>query len=192
MTPTASEHPGPAPRRLHIALDFLTRTRWVELTPPAGATMRITAPDLRAAARATTDLHADAQHHGSEVAVLLDVDAMIAEDARTAMVRMDRHDARTGGPARPGSLRYVGTPAGLAGLIGDVFTAGVADGVTVRPLCPATLEHFLGCTLPGLARFGVTVDPTRVRLLDGCRRRHRAARAAATPARGYLPAAHSA
>jgi hypothetical protein len=192
MTPTTGEHPGPAPRRLRIALDFLTTVRWVELTPPAGQTVRITAPDLRAAQRAATDLHADAQQNGSEVAVLLDVDAMIAEDARTAMAHMDRHDARTGGPTRPGSLRYVGTPGGLAGLIGDVFTAGVADGVTVRPLCPATFEDFLSCTLPALARFGVTVDPTRVRLLEGCRRRHRAVRAAATPARGYLPAAHSA
>jgi hypothetical protein len=107
------------------------------------------------------------------------------------MMWMDRHDARTGGRTRPDSLRYVGTPGGLAGLIGDVFTAGVADGVTVRPLCAATVEDFLGSTLPALARLGVTVDPIRARLLEGCRRRHRAARAAA-PARGYHPAAHSA
>ncbi|MGH3644620.1 MAG: hypothetical protein ACRDUX_37025 [Mycobacterium sp.] len=194
MSPNTSDC-SLAPRRLHIALDFLTTPRWVELTPSAAAAremVRITAPDLRAAQRATTDIHANARRTGDKVAVLVDVDAMIAEDARTAMVQMDRYDARTGGPTRPGSLRYVGTPGGLAGLIGDVFTAGVADGVTLRPLSPNTFEHFLDCTLPALARFGVTVDPTRIRLLEGCRRRHRAARATATPTRSRLPATYSA
>jgi hypothetical protein len=194
MSPNMSDRSLP-PRRLHIALDFLATQRWVELTAPRGAapkTVRIAAADLRAARRATIGLHADARRTGGDVAVLVDVDAMIAEDARTALVQMERYDARTGGPTRPGSLRYVGTPGGLAGLIGDVFTAGVADGVTVRPLSPATFEDFLGSTLPALTRFGVTVDPTRVRLLEGCRRRHRAARAATAPPRSHVPATHSA
>jgi hypothetical protein len=194
MSPNTSDCSLP-PRRLHIALDFLATRRWVELTAPRGAapeTVRITSPDLRAAQRATTEIHADAGRTGGEVAVLVDLDAMIAHDVRTAMVQMDRYDAHTGGPTRPDCLRYVGTPGGLAGLIGDVFTANVADGVTVRPLSSATLDDFLGFTLPALARFGVTVDPTRVRLLEGCRRRHRAARAAAAPARRHLPSTYSA
>ncbi|AMY20638.1 MULTISPECIES: hypothetical protein [Nocardiaceae] len=62
--------------------------------------------------------------------ILVDLDVHLAHDARTA-----RGEVLAAAVApRPDTLRYVGTPAGLAGLIADIVAAGVADGVTVRPV----------------------------------------------------------
>jgi hypothetical protein len=183
------------PRRLRIALDFVGTERWVDLTAPRGPqpdVVRITAADLRAAQRTTARIHGDAQRNSTDVAVLVDLEVMIADDARTALNQMSRHDALTGGPTRSDSLRYIGTPGGLAGLIGDVFTVGVADGVTLQPLSPATFENFVDSTLPMLARFGFTVDEGRQQFLELCRPCHREAVAPAAPRRADMPAARTA
>lgn len=37
-------------------------------------------------------------------------------------------------PALPETLRYVGTPSGLAGLIADLYTLGLIDGAMLIPL----------------------------------------------------------
>jgi hypothetical protein len=183
------------PRRLRIALDFVGTERWVDLTAPRGAqpdVVRINAADLRAAQRTTASIHSDALRNSADVAVLVDLEVMLADDARNALNQMNRHDALTGGPTHSDSLRYIGTPGGLAGLIGDVFTVGVADGVTVRPLSPATFDDFVDSTLPVLARFGFTVDEGWLEFLELCRPRHREAVAPAGPRRDDIPAARTA
>src|ERR1700754_2408161 len=148
MLPNTSGPPY-TPRRLHVALGFVGTESWVDLTPPRAAEpdiVRITAADLRAAQRATAGIHTDALRNSTNVAVLVDLDVIVADDARTALNQMNRHQALPGGPTHPNSLRYIGTPGGLAGLVGDMFTAGVADGVTVRPLSLATFDKFVDST----------------------------------------------
>jgi hypothetical protein len=189
MFPNTFGH-GCTPRRC-IAIKFVGTDQWVDLTAPRGAerdVVRITAADLRAAQRTTASIHADALKNSTDVAVFVDLDAMVADDARTALNQMNRHDALTGGPTHPDSLRYIGTPDGLAGLIDDIFRTRVADGVTVRPLSLATLDEFVDTTLPALARFGVTVGAARRTLLQACRRHY----CDALPRCDAIPAAHSA
>jgi len=194
MSSNTIEHDCPS-RRLRIALDFVGSERWVDLSAPRGAepdVVRITAADLRAAQRTTASIHTDAQRDCTDVAVVVDLEVMIADDARTAVDQMNRHDALTGGPASPDTLRYIGTPRGLAGLIGDVFTTGVADGVTVRPLSLAAFDEFVDSTLPALARFGFTLDEGWLALLEFCRPRCREAAAASAPRHDDIPVARTA
>ena len=56
----------------------------------------------------------------------------------------------------PDSISYVGTAAGLAGLIADLAAAGVADGVTLLPLVlPRVLDRVVDDVLPILAGRGL-------------------------------------
>jgi hypothetical protein len=58
------------------------------------------------------------------VAVILDVTVAVAGDVRAAYAAL--------GSDPPGDgVRYTGTVSGLAGLLADIETAGVADGVTL-------------------------------------------------------------
>ncbi len=63
-----------------------------------------------------------------DVAVILDVTVAVAADFRSA------RNAMPG--VADGRLRYAGTIDGLAGLVADIFVAGVADGVTFIPASP--------------------------------------------------------
>jgi hypothetical protein len=63
-----------------------------------------------------------------DVAVILDITVAVAVDFRSARDAMPRVDGDT--------LRYAGTIDGLAGLVADIFMAGVADGVTFIPATP--------------------------------------------------------
>lgn len=93
---------------------------------PSADAIRIVAADLSDAQSRYRRLKADRPSS----LVLVDIDVHISTDARTA-----RHDVLAAGPdARSGGMQYVGTASGLAGLVTDIVTAGVADGVTVRPL----------------------------------------------------------
>ena len=108
--------------------------------------MRVSALDLQQAQRARARIRSDA-----DVSVVLDVTVLIADDYRSAhrgmaAVQSDSLD----------SVRYAGTLDGLAGLVADIFVAGVADGVTlisatpqqdVRVLAAAMLAH-IGDRLP--------------------------------------------
>lgn len=53
----------------------------------------------------------------------------------------------------PHTVRYVGTVDGLAGLVADLYTAGVADGVTLLPAAPGTdLRSHAVTALPRIHR----------------------------------------
>jgi alkanesulfonate monooxygenase SsuD/methylene tetrahydromethanopterin reductase-like flavin-dependent oxidoreductase (luciferase family) len=131
---------------------------WTEITdaPPSGSVVRIHAADLRegqqARARARSEV-AEAGKDADSVAVFLDIEIHIADDARTAR----REFAALNAPTVPGSIRYVGTPSGLAGLIADVKAAEVADGVTLIPLGPIdrTLDKVADGVVPWLEDRGV-------------------------------------
>ncbi|SNS71650.1 hypothetical protein [Rhodococcoides kyotonense] len=112
---------------------------WTEITDAAAteSVVRISAADLREGQQARTALRADAVAAGKDadsVAVFLDIEFHIADDARTARREFATFDV----PAVPGSIRYVGTSAGLAGLVADVKAAEVADGVTLVAVGPET------------------------------------------------------
>ena len=106
--------------------------------------MRVSARDLQQAQRARTRL----RHDDGDVAVILDVQVAVAPDVRSAFASLAAADG----------VRYAGTVQGLAGLIADIETAGVADGVTLVDASGAD---------PDLAELGRTV-------LDLLSQRHRA------------------
>ena len=94
---------------------------WSELTAGETAAVRIAAPDLQQARRVRGRITDD-------VAVILDITVAIADDFRSARNAMPSTDGTT--------LHYAGTIDGLAGLVGDIFVADVADGVTIIPALP--------------------------------------------------------
>ncbi|WP_445167354.1 hypothetical protein ACTXG7_26680 [Mycolicibacterium sp. Dal123E01] len=91
---------------------------WTELTAGERPVVRLSAPDLQEAARRRRRLPSD-------VAVVLDLVVSVADDARTALAAISDDDA---------GVQYGGTVDGLAGLVADLYTAGVADGVTLIPV----------------------------------------------------------
>ncbi|CAJ1495269.1 hypothetical protein [[Mycobacterium] burgundiense] len=95
---------------------------WTELTDDDRPAVRLQARDLQHAQRVSRRLRAD-----TGAAAVLDVTVLVAEDGRAA-----RGLLAAAGSYR-GAVHYVGTVAGLAGLVDDIYTAGVADGVTLIP-----------------------------------------------------------
>ncbi len=118
------------------------------MTSGPSPVVRVSAADLQQAQRARARLRGD----DGEVAVILDIRVAVAGDVRAAY-------ASLGSDAD--GVRYAGTVSGLAGLIADIETAGVADGVT---LVGATSAQDAG---QDLAELGHTV-------LDLLEQRHRA------------------
>lgn len=103
----------------------IARSGGLWLTADCAELVRIEAGNLRDAARreaVARELHPDAT-------LLVDVEVVIAGDAQSARRRLAALD-----PATPATLRYVGTPVGLAGLIADIHTLRIADGVVLIPL----------------------------------------------------------
>ncbi|MCF6387699.1 hypothetical protein L2K20_12035 [Mycobacterium sp. MBM] len=98
---------------------FLADDAWSELTSGPEPVVRVASDDLQQARRARARLRGD-----GAVAVILDVTVAVAGDARAAYDSLGRDQAARG-------VRYAGTMRGLAGLIADIETAGVADGVTL-------------------------------------------------------------
>lgn len=96
---------------------------WDELTEGDQPTVRVAAPDLQQARRATARIRADRR----DVAVILDVAISVAGDFRSARKAFEPE-------SRPGTVTYAGTVDGLAGLIADIGAADVADGVTLIPM----------------------------------------------------------
>lgn len=146
---------------------------WVDLTEPPATeppldllsvpanVARVRAHDLREAQLRRERIRAEAAGEGRDpdaVTVLLDVEVLLADDHRSARRELDQLDAGTSAPRVPDSISYVGTAAGLAGLIADLAAAGVADGVTLLPLVlPRVLDRVVDDVLPilrdrGLAR----------------------------------------
>ncbi|MGU3502229.1 hypothetical protein [Mycobacterium sp. C31M] len=109
---------------------------WSELTTGPEPVVRVAADDLQQARRARHRL----RHDDGDVAVILDVRVAVDGDVRAAY-------ASLGAAA---GVRYAGTVHGLAGLIADIESAGVADGVTlVGAAAPQDLAE-LGRTVLGL------------------------------------------
>lgn len=98
---------------------------WSELTSGPEPVVRVAAGDLQQARRARARLRGD----DGEVAVILDVTVAVAGDVRAAVALLG--PASLGPDESTRGVRYAGTVSGLAGLIADIETAGVADGVTL-------------------------------------------------------------
>ncbi len=96
---------------------------WSELTDGDQRTVRVAASDLQQARRARARIRA----RGEDVAVILDVTVAVAGDFRSARSVL--------GPADH-TVHYAGTVDGLAGLISDIASADVADGVTLISASP--------------------------------------------------------
>ncbi|WNG87090.1 hypothetical protein C6A87_025435 [Mycobacterium sp. ITM-2016-00317] len=96
-----------------------------ELTDGDQQIVRVAAKDLQQARRVRARIRAGSD----DVAVILDVTIAVAGDFRSAQQQgLD--------PADEATVHYVGTVDGLAGLISDIASAGVADGVTLIPASP--------------------------------------------------------
>ncbi|MGW0040693.1 hypothetical protein [Rhodococcus sp. NPDC003348] len=145
---------------------------WVQLTSSTldlvgdpGSVIRVRARDLGEAQRRRETARIRAAADGRDpdtVAVLLDVEVLLADDHRAARRELARLDAGLTEPHVPESLSYIGTPSGLAGLIADIRAAGVADGVTLLPLVlPRVLDRVVDDVLPMLHEGGVT-EPSAV------------------------------
>jgi len=93
--------------------------RWTELTTGDRTAVRLSAPDLQEAQRRRRRLPAD-------VPVILDVAVTLAGDSRTALAAISAQSGER-------TVQYAGTVDGLAGLVVDLYVAGVADGVTLVP-----------------------------------------------------------
>lgn len=147
-------------RPLRLGIQLSATQTWIELTAPRhGAdgplddALRVQATDLRDAYQKVATIRAEAGH---EVQTLLDVEVMIAQDSRSARTSLAILDSALRAPRRPASLLYVGTPSGLAGLIADIHTLDIADGVILRPLVlPGVLSHILDEVLPALDPAGL-------------------------------------
>ncbi|WP_068155612.1 hypothetical protein [Rhodococcus phenolicus] len=112
--------------------------------------VRIRATDLRETRKARDRVRAELVAEGRDpdsVTVLVDLEVVVASEARNAR----KQYAQLDDPRATDTLSYVGTPQGLAGLIADIHSTHVADGVTLVPLAaPFTVEHIVDGTLPWL------------------------------------------
>ena len=183
MSDTDSTYRDRTRRLLRVAVELSGQSGpdyWADLTvgrpddppldpaTPSGNVIRVRAADLRETAKIRDRIRTEAVAEGRDpdaVTVLVDLEVVVDPDARAARIR----HARTDGIARrgPSTLSYVGTPHGLASLIADIHSVGVADGVTLIPsTAPFTVEHLVDGTLPWLeARGLLTVSPTVVEVL---------------------------
>jgi hypothetical protein len=111
---------------------------------------RVRAADLQVAQRQSAKLRAEA---GDEACtVFVDVEVLVDTDVRAALHAAEQLGAGTE------TLRYVGTPRGLAGFIADLHTLGIADGVTLLPLRAAdNVDRMISEVLPMLG-----LDPARL------------------------------
>lgn len=116
---------------------------WTELTAGGHPVVRLSAPDLQEARRRRRRMPADA-------AVVLDVAVAVADDSRTALTALS--DC-----AGDSTVQYAGTVDGLAGLVVDLYVAGVADGVTLIPVTPDD-------DVRGYARDALTRIQSRLRI----------------------------
>lgn len=118
-------------RALHVFLQrhaAQTRVSALSAVRLPGCFARVRATDLQGAQRESERLRAEAGQEGCTIFV--DVEVLLDSDARVAFRAADRLGQST-------TLRYVGTPRGLAGYLADLRALGIADGVTVLPLRPS-------------------------------------------------------
>jgi hypothetical protein len=109
------------PLRLGVALGD---TVW--LNDAVSDVIRVCAEDLRGVADQVGA--ARQEHPGCDV--IVDIDVVIAGEAREARAAV----AHAGALSDHGTLRYVGTATGLAGLVADMYALGLSDGAMLIPL----------------------------------------------------------
>ena len=109
---------------------FVADPEWSELTSGEQPAERFSASDLQRAQRLRRRISGEA---------VLDITVVVDDDFRSAQ----RQAAGLNAEASD-SLTYAGTLDGLAGLIADIFVAGVADGVTLIPAAPQQDARSLG------------------------------------------------
>ncbi len=113
---------------------FVDAAAWQELTSGDRQAVRVAARDLQQARRKRAQVRAGRD----DVSVILDIVVAVAADFRSALAAVDTS----------GTVHYAGTVDGLAGLVGDIVSAGVADGVTLIAASPRQEPQ----TLQNLAR----------------------------------------
>lgn len=106
------------------------------------AAERIRGVDLRDVARQS----AHVRHDHPDVDVVADIEVIIADEARTALAMLNFYAGETGGS----TLRYVGTPSGLAGLVSDIHALGIADGAVLIPRTVGVADLIRDAVLPAL------------------------------------------
>lgn len=120
--------------------------RWYRDTPAH----RIRGVDLSDVARKS----ARARHTDPQADVVADIDVVIAPDAATARRLRDESASESDGRA----ILYVGTPAGLAGLVADIYALGIADGAVLIPGAPGVADLIRDAVLPALQAMGLFTD----------------------------------
>jgi hypothetical protein len=112
--------------RLYVADRFADDSEgdWKELTSGDGQAVRVSARDLQQARRARARIKSDAKAGDGDVAVILDITVAVAGDFRAARRALEPVESLP-------TVHYAGTVDGLTGLVADIETAGVADGVTL-------------------------------------------------------------
>lgn len=125
--------------------------RWRELTQPGpGRVERFRAPALRDAADMTARCAA---------AAFVDLDVHLADSVPAAFAGLARQRPGWVPGRREETLVHAGTPATLAGLLADIWSVGVAHGVTLRPTEPAAFDRrWAEQVIPLLAARGVNVS----------------------------------
>ena len=120
---------------IHVCLDASATADaedrvWLTGSPQA-KTVFIRADDLGQAQSMRTRIRRELGIEGeaTSVAVVLELETHIADDARTA--RKELASSSTGATK---TVRYVGTSSGLAGLVADIEAASVADAVLIIPV----------------------------------------------------------
>jgi alkanesulfonate monooxygenase SsuD/methylene tetrahydromethanopterin reductase-like flavin-dependent oxidoreductase (luciferase family) len=130
--------------------------RWADVVRVAAPDL-VAAGDARARVRRAVD---DAGRDPDAVAVLLDVETLLASTTDAARDQLDALDAHVALPV--GTARVVGTPDELADLVAEVAASGAADGITVVPLAlPSGLRALAGEVAPRLLERGLRLpaDP---------------------------------
>jgi hypothetical protein len=108
---------------------------------------RVRAADLRDAQHQSARVRADAG--GDGCTVFVDVEVLVDSDVRAELHAAEQLGKTSG--AAGATLRYIGTPHGLAGFIADLHTLGIADGVTLIPLRAAdNAQRIINDVLPML------------------------------------------
>jgi len=137
-TPDTSGSEGKPRRQLRFGVDS-DNSLW---TNGSDNVLRIQAVDLRDLANKAAAAREDSPH----AVVVVDIDVMIAQDIRTARAAL-----RDSGYECGDRMVYVGTAAGLAGLVADIHALGIADGAVLVPVAgDGVLELIRDVVVPEL------------------------------------------
>jgi len=126
--------------RDHLRLFLATRTPgasgdWHEITAGGKPAICVQAPDLGYAQQLYLRHRATLRSEGhapDDVSFIVDVAVLISDCARAARHAWQQR-AKDNSFGQNG-LRYIGTPEGLRGLLDDIYSAQVADGVALSAL----------------------------------------------------------